>query len=188
MDVKTRMALIAARQEAAASQRLVDAVRNYDSAKAELTRVENLVKQSGEEVRAAFKAEGKATEQARMLGVTRDDWGETGECQCPNGLKETELVYRGHDMESTIGEGDTVYYDPEVRVICGDGLYVLKPAGILTVRRLIAESGGRVRVVADSLNKTLYPSQIYADDELHILNIVGKVNGWKREGVTLPVD
>ncbi len=98
------------------------------------------------------------------------------------------VMYRGHDMESTIGVGDKVYYDPEIQVIDGDGLYVLKPAGILIVRRLVAESGGRVCVVADSQNKTLYPSQIYADDELHMLNIVGKVVGWKKEGITLPGD
>lgn len=98
------------------------------------------------------------------------------------------LVYRGHDMEPTIGVGDKVYYDSEIQVIDGDGLYALKPAGVVIARRLVAESDGRVRVVCDSPNKTLYPDQIYMTDELHLLNIVGKVIGYKRKGVTLPAD
>ena len=73
-------------------------------------------------------------------------------------------------------------------MIDGDGLYALKPAGVVIVRRLAAESGGRVCVVADNPNKTLYPNQIYADDELHMLNIVGKVVGWEKGSVTLPWD
>jgi len=89
------------------------------------------------------------------------------------------LVYRGHDMAPTISMGDRVWYDPDIQVIDGDGLYVLEPAGTLIVRRLMPEGNGRVRVISDSPNKTLYPSQIYESDELSMLNIVGKVVGWK---------
>jgi len=94
-------------------------------------------------------------------------------------LRPQTLVYRGHDMAPTINMGDKVWYDPDIQVIDGDGLYVLEPAGTLIVRRLMPEGHGRVRVISDSPNKTLYPSQIYASDELSMLNIVGKVVGWK---------
>jgi len=96
-------------------------------------------------------------------------------------VRPQALVYRGHDMAPTINMGDKVWYDPAIQVIDGDGLYVLMPAGTLIVRRLMPEGRGRVRVISDSPNKTLYPSQIYASDELSMLNIVGRVVGWKDE-------
>lgn len=81
---------------------------------------------------------------------------------------------RGQSMERTLFDGDKVAVDTGNTKLASNHVYVVVMGDEVRVKRLFRAADGRIRIVSDNSDKTLYPDE-YVDDDASLFVIVGRV-------------
>ncbi|MBB3227029.1 phage repressor protein C with HTH and peptisase S24 domain [Luteibacter sp. Sphag1AF] len=81
---------------------------------------------------------------------------------------------RGNSMERTLFDGDKVAVDTGNVRLASNHVYVVVMGDEVRVKRLFRTADGRVRIVSDNADKTLYPDEFVEDDAFSFM-IIGRV-------------
>lgn len=81
---------------------------------------------------------------------------------------------RGHSMERTLFDGDKVAVDLGNRRIMSNHVYVVVVGDEARVKRLFKTADGRIRIISDNQDKSLYPDEFIADDTAGFM-VLGRV-------------
>lgn len=81
---------------------------------------------------------------------------------------------KGDSMADTIAEGDVVFVDSSISCYDGDGIYVIRTASGLRIKRLQALVTEGLKIISD--NKA-YDAEIVVGQNLENIHICGKVKG-----------
>lgn len=94
----------------------------------------------------------------------------------PDDVKVMRVI--GHSMERTLFDGDRIAVNTgDTRLIDGR-VYVFiagGPEGGVKVKRLFTTADGRIRVVSDNPDKTLYPDEFLTSAEMDQFLMIGRV-------------
>jgi phage repressor protein C with HTH and peptisase S24 domain len=89
-------------------------------------------------------------------------------------LKVKLMRVHGESMEKTINDGDVIAVDTGNTRLASNHCFVVIIGDEARVKRLFRSADGRIRIVSDNPDKTLYPDEFVEDDSAHFL-IVGRV-------------
>lgn len=84
---------------------------------------------------------------------------------------------RGDSMAPTINPGDIAFVDPLIQRFTGEGIYVMDWNSELLIKRLAAETDGRLGIYSDN-PAPAYRTKYVAAQQLDTLQIAGRVVGW----------
>ncbi len=94
----------------------------------------------------------------------------------PSDVRVMKVV--GDSMERTLFHGDRIAVNIADQRIVNDAVYVFMTGGTdpdVRVKRFFRNVDGRLRIVSDHLDKTLYPDEILTTEDIACVTIVGRV-------------